>query len=139
MAEGKKYKKQKTNKQTKKHYLNWAPGSVLPWRCQKYADVFHLFVCQRCPAEVTGSGGAGELQVARLFFFLFLKDAAVNLKKRKKARQLENLSQRRCKNIGPKLKLFGGGVLAKKQLAANQEVQNLLPSWFASGRIRSLY
>lgn len=67
---------EKTNKQTKKtqHYLNRAPGSVLPGRCQEFADVFHLFVCQRRPAEVAGSGEPGELRVASLFFFSFFQE-----------------------------------------------------------------
>lgn len=56
------------NRKKKKHYLNRAPGSVLPGHCQKFTDDFHLFVCQRCPAEVAGSGGGGKLRVARHYF-----------------------------------------------------------------------
>lgn len=82
-------KKQTSKQKKKQHYLNRAPGSVLPGRCQEFADVFHLFVCQRRPAEVAGSGGAGEPRVASLFFFSFFQEMPQRIQK-KKARRRES-------------------------------------------------
>lgn len=78
----------------KQHYLNRAPGSVLPGHCQKLTDDFHLFVCQRCPAEVAGSGVGGRLRVARHYFKRICSKS-----KTKIGRRRENLGRRRCKNI----------------------------------------